>query len=239
MLKRKFAGDYTGRKYRKAGKGKMGNKNILLAKMKSRLFRTLPEVKTADVVSLQLACNSTSTFTLCNALAQGPGRWERIGNKVALKSIQIKLSIDPIRLVTFTDTARILLVFDSNANGATPTYSSIIQSKSATNVNVTDIDSFKNMDNTNRYRILMDEQFYLPQTNNTGGFPNIQGMNPQWQINKFIKLGGRQTQYTDTVASIASIGTGSLFLITTSAAAAGTEGYNMVGHVRLRYWDIY
>jgi len=118
------------------------------------------------------------------------------------------------------DVVRMLLIYDMQANGAAPAVTDILLNANP--------DSFFNVNNLARFRILLDKRWALPQvganSTNPVNFPKI-------RINKTLKLG---TQYSGTGNTIASIATGSLYLLLLGSQASGSN--NTVMELSVRTW---
>ncbi len=110
------------------------------------------ELKFHDVDLDDALVSSTGTITnSINLIAQGVTESTRVGRKCSIMSINWRYNIELPETTAetkTTDTARILLYLDKQANGATATVTGILESA--------DYQSFNNLSNKGRFRTLMD-----------------------------------------------------------------------------------
>ncbi len=87
-----------------------------------------------------------------NLIAQGTSESERIGRKVTIRKILWRYNVSLPALASTqnpgNDEIRVIMYLDKQANGATATVTGILASD--------DFQSFNNLSNTSRFRILMD-----------------------------------------------------------------------------------
>ncbi len=97
-----------------------------------------------------------------NDIAQGTTESERIGRKCTIKSIQWRYDIlyPQQSAVTGGDIVRIILYVDKQANGAVPAVLDIMETA--------DYQSFFNLANQSRFRILMDRTYAVNATAGAG-----------------------------------------------------------------------
>lgn len=103
-----------------------------------------------------------ATGTL-NVIAQGTGESERIGRKVEVKYIGVRytLHLDDTTVANQTkDTVRVILYQDKQANGATAGVLDILDTAS--------YQSFNNLSNKGRFRVLADRVHSLQATAGAG-----------------------------------------------------------------------
>lgn len=199
-----------------------------------------------------LAINSTGSIIPLNLIQAGSSFFNRVGRKVEMKSLLIEITLRPVVAArsTASDTARILVVYDRQTNGALPAISDILQDTEQNGTNTTQANSNINLNNRDRFQIIRDIRMCLPAiTNAATGVPTaawptlIQGTASGGQgalVREFIKLGELCTQFRadSSPAVIGDIATGALYLITFSEQAAGAEGFSAVSwNARLRYHD--
>ncbi len=88
-------------------------------------------------------------------VVQGNGPNERIGRKITVRSLEVRGTIQTrstIVLVEFEQRARIVFVLDKQANGAVGSIDEVLNFGAGTQ-----LDSFRNLENASRYRILYDK----------------------------------------------------------------------------------
>jgi len=208
------------------------------------------EVKCLDT---EISSNFTATTGVLNHLnpvAEGSSFFNRIGRKIALKSISINAAVQQIVTTNglTQEIIRYIIVFDKQANGAAPTYASVFQDVPASGTASNPVTAFVNIANRDRYVIIIDETLvfsYAPQDVATtqglaATFGGIDGNNNRMTVKHYKPLGNRETQFglgTTTVpasGAIASLSTGSLYLITIGQAGGQ---YQLNGTIRVRFTD--
>lgn len=203
-----------------------------------------PELKALDNPNGVLALNSTGAILLVNAVRTGSTFCNRIGRKMEMKSIRLVGFISPIRAQTLYDYVRILIVYDRQTNGALPAIGDILQSTDQAAANGTSAFSGINLNNRDRFVIIRDGRFSLPEV--TGAVaPFLPGtfidqVTPTQQIDWFCKIPQYLTQYKadSAPAVIGDIATGSLLVVTLGVQAAAAEGYQLNLETRLRFNDL-
>nr|QGF19364.1 capsid protein [Antarctic circular DNA molecule] len=207
----------------------------LIAAIKKK--KSVSEVKTLDVIVISTAITATPQFFLMNGLNQGSAVFNRIGSKVTFKSFQFRASIDPVAAQANTDVVRILLIYDKSTNKSIPTFADIIQSKDGIGTPTSNIDDMKNIDNTERFKIIFDQSHYLPAVSAT---PFTVSFNSEYPgtIEQYTKF-EHQTQYTGTqpvgtMPVVANITSGAIYMILYSSLPTG---YLVTGTARLRFDD--
>jgi len=192
---------------------------------------TVPEKKFSDVDVNQAVSSSGSPF-LMNGLSLGTSAETRVGQKIAIKSWELRLTaIGPQGAATPTVTSvylRCMVLWDNQPNSVLAGASDILQDPTET------VRSPINMGNSHRFRILYDEVMPMGVQFTTGQVlpPNFQ----QW-IKKYQKV-NLEPRYTDTNnGDVTDIITGALilFLITDNAAAANNVTVN--AWTRIRFYD--
>jgi len=209
----------------------------------SNIRSTHGELKSLDQPSANFALNSTAVFTCLNLVRAGSSFCNRIGRKINMMSVRMRGWINPIRTITLSDVARILIIYDRQANGANPTLQSLLQTTDQAAGNTTTILSGINLNNRDRFVILRDEMIVLPSQTVTAGAITTPGwvdpVSHTFEHDWYVKMGGLSTQFgaDSAPAVIGDITTGALFMVTAGLNAAGAEGYQLTAEVRLRYLD--
>jgi len=203
-----------------------------------------PQAYTKDYVSDTL---SGITFNdkpciqnLCR-IQQGSGIPNRIGNKVALKSLRVRATLEITGNPTGAppQNARFMIVYDRQANGTYPSINAILGDIDVSNV-VTGA-TFQSSINPNyfdRYIVLCDKIFIVGAGSLAGTDQGPTELK-QFVIDEFIKLKGLEVQYGSSTAGspISDLNTGALYLIGFGDQANGAEAYYMNATIRLRYYD--
>lgn len=204
----------------------------------------LNELKYADIALNDDNFNVIGTWSpqLLNGLTQGSAQQQRIGNKIAMKSVRIRGQI--VNLTTNVQTyARIIVFYDKQTNGALCANSDLLQTTTTTPANTTTAFSELNLNNVERFVILRDYCISLPSVTNTAGVLTNVGFDPGqntnngsiFEVDMFIKLKGLQTLYKDATALIGGVSTGGLFMVLINHQGVAAWTFRHV--IRLRYDD--
>lgn len=185
------------------------------------------ELKYLDIVSTGYVADTTGSVTCLNLTAVGDDNTNRDGRQIINKSIHIQGLLQPSDDSTSPNLSRMLIVWDSQPNGAIATITDILVASTSV--------SSTNLNNRERFRILKDLRLSQGKvdTTATSAFSNSDNT---YCVNEFIKLNDLKTTYSGTTAVIASVATGALLMVTIGsvvAAAGGTFGVT----TRLRFAD--
>jgi len=208
----------------------------------------LGEKKTLDLTKATYTLNSTFLYTLINIIQTGSGAFNRVGRKVNLENLYINGFIDQVRTTTVGDYARIMVIYDRQPTGTLPanTGADNLQDTGATGTTFTNAMSGLNLNNKERFVVVMDERIQLPSATVTAGVLTNIGLTEQAGghnpiiLKRFLNLQGLNTEYKSTAnpITIADIATGALYLVTAALPAAASEGWQFTGNVRLNYRDL-
>lgn len=181
------------------------------------------ELKYVDV-DQQNNFAETGVGILLNGLAPGTGASQRIGKKVTLKSVQLRLSIvaGTAGVAPFAGMVRCFLIYDKQANATTPTVAQILEKVAGS--------SPMNMDNRDRFLVIYDRQFALDQA----------GGNQSSQLKMYKRLNLTTVFNAGTAGTVADITSGSLYIV-----FIGENGYTAnptnppfaTWYSRIRYED--
>lgn len=177
-----------------------------------------PEKKNADVATQNYNLPLTSSFgsvVLLNGIAQGVGNTERIGRRIAMKSLQLRY----IHYSNLTaGSCRIVIFYDRQANSTTPSSGDIIGSQT--------FDGIVNLVNSDRFVILMDEIS-----------ENAQFDGASTPGKRYIKM-DLETIFSGTGSGISSVQTGAVFIMMANSATFSTGATsNATFSTRIRYTD--
>jgi len=178
-----------------------------------------------DTPTAQYAVDTTGSVTLLNGIATGTDFTNRIGRKVCWRSFLISGKIQPQDGGTDPNMYRIMLVYDSQPNGGLAGVTDVLTTANA--------DSPLNLNNRDRFRVLMDKRGGIGFFSNTA----TQAVADRTIsiIHKYKKI-NMETIFDGTTAAIGDIQSGSIFLLTVGSNAAGL-GSNAFLHIRLRFTD--
>lgn len=219
------------------------------------------EVKVVDVPLVNITPinvgASNAGWSLVNDIRSGPGVFERIGNKVALKSLYITGSfyIDntaaytPIRFQN-ADYLRFVVVFDFQPVGAMPSGADVFSNIEQNGTVGTDEGTYTmlNINNRERFKILADERIATPPfvfrvDAATGNYALDIGAasSPSLMIQRYIKLKGYHTVFkaSSDNPTIADLSSGAIYVgVFGNTNATGTnQPWRFSGTSRLRYMD--
>lgn len=196
--------------------------------------------------------DTTVAVNLLNGLIPGTGETNRIGRKVDMKSLEIKIYITQnagAALGAVTPSFfRMLLVYDKQPNAANPTWADVITSTDNAGAVLSTSRDFKNMSNSSRFRILRDWRSAAIQTTVALGAGGAQSAYQVWPwhdkkggirvIEDFVNLTGMGTSFNlGTAGTIADITTGSLLLMALGSVAAANAEFSANVFSRLRFYD--
>lgn len=192
---------------------------------------TCVTTSTAAGVLANWTCVSPSAAAPANpntaslvAIAQSTTKNTRIGNKLHLYAIRIKGQIT-LPTAAFGDVLRLILVQDTQANGASATANQVLEGNGA--AGVATVNDFFNMDNIDRFKILKDKYFNM---NGNIGVANTS----QTPVVKEFKMNHKcraRIDYSSTAGAITELKSNNFFLIVISE-----NGLSIVGATARVYW---
>jgi len=204
------------------------------------------EIKCVDIPeAIYAITNPTSNANvyLLNGVQEGTGEFNRIGRKIFMKSLYMKLRLLATgTVVAGTDAGRVVIVYDRQPNsaGALPPLTTIFQDTDQTGAVSTNAFSGINIDYKDRFQVMFDSKFGLPSASlasaNGAGLVELNAC--ETIIQKFIPL-KLDVQYSSTAnpCTITNINTGALYLCTMGFLAPGSQAWELEGNFRLRYYD--
>lgn len=205
-----------------------------------------PELKCLDTFNTNYPLDVTNVNpSLLNGIKEGAAFYERIGRRIEMKSLQITgyLSPIPARSQDVTLMGRILIIYDSQANGTTPVWSTVIKNYKWDGTTESAYNSLINLDNRNRFEMIRDYKFVLPSVTRdvTPKDTFVQGTSvhctkqaQEFIIDDYIKLKRRVTQYSASTADAGAVSTGALWIY---AYGIGVAAWEAQISTRLRYYD--
>lgn len=237
----------------------LGFKNAISAlrsrqRLTARLQSRRPEIKSLDIprTITDVAIPANATVVPLNLIQEGSSFYNRIGRKINMKSLHIRGYLayknEAINVYIWNDVVRMLIIYDSQTNGALPAVTTVIQqydqAGAVTNPGLGGL----NLNNRDRYRILADHHLYVTDTNMaaaTGGKVSSTPGTPDQVtstmfVNRFIKLKNLVTQYqaSSNPSVIGDISTGSLYMILISDDPNNDNLRELIWTARLRYEDV-
>lgn len=216
-------------------------------------MHTLNELKCVDVGSglanFETNLGANTGMSLINGLKEGTGYWNRVGARVAMKSVHIRIALVSTTQTIGIDTAgatyRFFLLYDSQSNGALPTFGQVFQNTDVTGAQSTQTEAGVNVEYRERFLILKDWIFSTPAEQSTAAASvTLDQYGPRLprQIEWYVPLKKLETIYQKgSAGTIADIKTGALILGAyangNSLGATATLMFRYQPQYRLRYWD--
>ena len=208
------------------------------------LINKKPEIKTVDVELTDTnKIDLSEQLFLLNGVEEGTSFYNRIGRKIAMKSLRFRATYKPSEETdtNLTETHRILIFYDRQPNGVAPIYSDIIKAYSKTGTQGSSLLGNLNMNNVDRFTVLMDIQNLLADDSTLVGLPSRQHSYVDYKhvetnIDRYIKLKGLETQFKLSTGEVASIATGALYMLVVGDNPE-KGGYKLQFTSRLRYYD--
>lgn len=199
------------------------------------------EKKTVDVNTTTVSIHSTGTWTILNALQEGAGFYNRIGRKVQMRSLQLNGYFTRTGQASGqSEYLRVMILYDRQPNGAFPSVADILRDVNQAGTTSSTSLAGLNMDNAERFMILMDNRVNIPNASNTASEnldDPIVDQNNEINTKRYIQLRGLEAHYKSSNGDITDLSTGSLFLFTFGNVASGSNSYQFTFKSRLRYVD--
>lgn len=216
--------------------------------MMQKYSSSTKEIKTLDNWANLAQIGTTPQFFILNAPKTGSNFYNRIGSKINLKSLRLRIQLRNIPANEGVDSmiVRIMIFYDRQCNGIVPATSDLIQSYNMDGVSSTDPFGGINIVNSERFLILRDEIVPIFSSNNSTSTPPshlnysmIDGV-PKNFFDYYIKLKGLETKFQNNDGDEGSITTGALYLYVFSDLSTG--GGNLVPlkatyNARTRFYD--
>lgn len=184
------------------------------------------EWKFTDVF-VNVDINTAPTITLLNGLVPGNSASQRVGNKVTIRSLEMRVRVQTIPATGVEQFCRWFIVLDRQANGAAPAaITDILTANSVT--------ALRNLENRKRFKIIVDKAFPMGATSVSTGTVTSRMYKVYIKFRRPILV-----EFNNGVAgTIADIVSNSLHLCTLGNVAAGNTDCNLMTNVRLRYTDM-
>lgn len=233
------------RKYVKPNRTKFAQQKVRGLVPAARHVSRAPELKSMDVAPNTQVLNTAANFDVLNAVPVGSAFYNRIGNKISMKSLELRGYIAQTANAGtgVAEYIRIVILYDAQANGAYPTWADIFTSYAGDGTTTSTSVDFLNINNRERFKILMDDTICVTNnantalTNATAGFADY--TKNEVNIHRYIRLKNMVCNYKGSTSPgiIGDIATGSLILVTLGNIVSGMEKYNLQWASRLRYYD--
>jgi len=182
-----------------------------------------------------------------NQCIQGTTLYQRIGQKIVMKRFVMKLVFSQIPNGGAAQTNdggfyRVLVVYDAQPNATSVTAANLAASVLKDN---TEITSPLNLDNRERYKVILDKIGYLgAKTFSAAGLVTASNTSEQWQsaCNKYKKTLNLDTIFNSgNAGTIGDIQTGALYVLygtsISQSLAAPANCVGVAGYTRIRFYD--
>jgi len=179
-----------------------------------------PEKKWKDVSSA-VAFDTTGTIALINGLDRGDDDGSRIGRKVTMKSLEIRGVAKPTVTTGLAQAIRVIVCYDTQTNAAAPGITDVL--------NTADAMSLRNMNGSNRFKILVD---WYSQLGDATGDERIPAL-----VHEFRSFTLPVQFNNGDAGTVADMVSGSVYLITLGELVAGVTAGAGTIRSRIRYID--
>lgn len=198
--------------------------------------------KVVDRPTAAYGISTTGVVTPLNLIGSGYASHNRVGREILMTSVHVTGNIISLRSAAFPDYARVLIIYDTQPNGALATMADILETIDQTGAASTTSYSNWNIRQEGRFIVLCDHRIVLPSQTVTTGQVTTPGwtdpVSPTFLIDIHERLNLITRYKGDSVpAVIGEIATGSLLLCTIGFRPAGTEGYAAQLESRLCFQD--
>lgn len=196
-------------------------------------LKSVKELKALDTTINQAfkVAGGPPPVTTLNLPVNGAELYQRIGRKIYMKSLHFRGVVFNTAAAA-QDFVRILILYDSNPNGAAPAYTDILQDSTAGAG--TNFFSHLNLINRERFKVIRDWHRVMPLTtaaNTESSVPETNCFHLDW----WIPLKGLETIFNGTNGgTIGDISTGAVIIMT---FGCNTSLWQLNGTFRLRYYD--
>jgi len=195
------------------------------AMMLNRRAVASPETGFVDLGSTAYNFSTTGTINLIATIAQGASVNQRVGKKIALKSVQIRGSSSSGTTTTGADCA-LLLVYDRRPTGALPSITDILTA--------VDTNAFNNDANSGRFQIIMRKDWV-----HTGNITTPATGNEIKDHSNYVPLKGLPCVYKAAgTGAIGDIEQGALYAVAVGSNVAGTTAPTGSLNFRTRFVDV-
>lgn len=193
-----------------------------------------PEMKAADTngtIALNNGGAAGHTILL-NGLITGPDRYNRIGRKVNVKSVVLRMFIytSAVAPAVVDDIFRIAVLWDEQPNGALPALADYWSNVSNAGVVTSNAMSLNNQNNSQRFRTLRQETISI------NAEQQAQDQTNRFHLEWNIPI-NRITQYNATNGgTIADINTGGIYLVAHGLNSAAAQ-WSVDVSARCKFFD--
>jgi len=184
--------------------------------------RRRDELKFVDTTIATTPFTLVGSIVLLNGVTQGTDFNQRIGRSVSMKSLLFRFTVEKATGANSDGaTARIILFYDAQTNGAAPAVTDVLATASHL--------SPMNLNNRDRFKILADSYLETEAFVNTAGV--ISAGSYCERTKTIYKKMTMECQFSGTTNAVGSIATGGIFALFISSELNGT-GYSVYSRTR-------
>lgn len=189
--------------------------------------------------------DSTGTVTPICIPVVGGAAYQRLGRFIQCKGLVVNCAVIPAGSATASinpDVGRVLVVADRGPFGVAASVSDILQDiNNAGGVGSTPW-SGGNLNNDDRFSVLLDEEISLPgAVGTTGGPPTIYPWDQSQRmiVRKYIPIENLEMMFKASAGTIADITANAIYVVTLSqyTLSSSTTAFSLVGFCRLYYCE--
>jgi len=181
------------------------------------LSSTSPEKKWFDTTIVDTTSRIAGVIYNLNLVPQGTNDQQRIGNKITIRNINIHAyanNDDALLGVPQGGNLRVIVYLDKQCNGATPLITDILKTAS--------IESFRNMDNVDRFVFLKEKYVYVPIM--TANAAHTDTTPHKWTVSVSCNIPIHFNSNTGAIAEIRSNNIGLLYITDVVGVNAAADG---------------
>ncbi len=190
-----------------------------------------------NVSAAALATPATTAFiTNLTAMQQGTDEQNRVGNSILPKGLNIRLEFSGNPSGGAIQEIRYVIIIDRDQDGADPTIVQLLQT-------ATLLDSFLNMDNKKRFRVLVDRKFHVGNSSTASHIKRNVSRSHYLKFNKpqrlrahnHVKRKWYHVLYSGTSAAETDQDNGAIYILAWSNEVTNSPTCRITA--RLRYID--
>lgn len=213
-----------------------------------------PELKTLSTAVDQTVIstvNTNSNFQAVNLIRAGNGFYNRIGNKVCVKSLRVQGALSTLITKAATTESingavcRYGIVYDNQPNGVIPTFDTVFGTVAQDGSAATQFFDPIQPDRTKRFKVLMSRNRSMDPKIFNGGAGTVNGQYFTQYLDDYIKLKptdkiSYETQYNgdSSPMTIADISTGAFYFFAISSLNDASTVSSIDGSVTIRFEDV-
>lgn len=187
--------------------------------------------------------STTASFPL-NIVTIGSSAWNRVGRKITLKSLYLQGCFVATGNLAASagHFARIVIIYDKQTNGALPSFNDVFTdqiNQTGGDVKSNTVFSQINLNNRDRFEVILDKRFWLPGSNSAATVTGLNGGTNAGTVEEFRNLRNRETQYkADSIPGvIGDINNGALVMFTFGDLNGATAPWQFAFSCRVKYKD--